>query len=110
MTKYFEKPRNILPVASCSSHEFDHTFKFGPRDLQKDAVDEFYHYLGGILRKAVLSPGEWIREWFEENGYQYESHAKYDSETNTIQTNYICCPSSAWHHIGSTCSVCGLKD
>jgi hypothetical protein len=109
-TKYFDKPRNVLPIARGPGHEKDFTFKFGKRDLQKGVKEEFNMYLGGILRKAVLSPGEWVREWFEENGYQYETHAKFDPDTNTILTNYLPCPSRYFHHIGSTCSVCEQKD
>jgi hypothetical protein len=111
MTKFFKTPPNRLPVArGGSEHKFDHTFRFGKRDLVANVNDKYSHYLGGILKQAVLKPGKWVRRWFEENGYQYEDHAKYDPKTNTIQTNDICCPSVCWHHVGSTCGVCGQKD
>jgi hypothetical protein len=108
--KFFDTPPNRLPIARGSGHDHDHTFQFGKKDLVKDVNNEYYQYLGGILKQAVLKPGKWIRRWFEENGYQYEDHAKFDPETNTIQTNYISCPSSYNHHVGDTCKVCGLKD
>lgn len=110
MTKFYDSPPNRLPIARGYSNDNDHTFHFGKRDLVARINDEYSFYLGGILKKAVQNPGVWIRRWFEENNYQYEDHAKYDPETNTIQTNDIRCPSSAWHHVGSVCDVCGLKD
>ena len=108
-TKYFDKPRGVLPRANGHS-ESKNVYRFGPRNLVETINAKYSHYIGGILKKAVLNPGVRVTEYCEENGYEYETYAVYDPKENTITSNYYGCPSRCNHHIGSTCSVCGLKD
>jgi hypothetical protein len=105
-TKYFEKPRSVLPRATGPG---ECIFTFGTRDLVADVKGTYYHFIGGILRKAVLSPGVRVTEYFEENGYEYETYAIYHPVDNTIHTNDIRCPNYCHHHLGSTCGVCGQE-
>lgn len=108
-TKYLNKPRGILPRAKGHSL-WENVYRFGPRNLTASVNDKYSRYIGGIFRKAVLSPGVRVVEYSEENGYEYETYAIFDPVENTITSNYFGCPSRYWHHVGSTCSVCGLRD
>lgn len=102
--------RNVLPRAKGFS-EWKNEYKFGPRNIQTEIKAEVHmQYLGGILKQAVLRPGQRVVQYFEENGYEYETYAIYDPSTNTITSNHFGCPNMCSHHIGSTCGVCGLKD
>lgn len=109
MTKIYDKPRGVFPRAEGHS-EMKNVYRFGPRDLVASINDKYSRYLGGILKKAVLNPGIRVLEYTEENGYEYETYAIFDPTTNTIESNWFGCPSRYGHHVGSTCSVCGLKD
>ena len=101
-------PRGVLPRAEGHS-EWKNVYKFGPRNLQETINDKYSSYLGGILKQAVLHPGDRVVAYHEENGYECEDYAIYDPAINTITSNSFGCPSRYWHHVGSTCSVCGLK-
>jgi hypothetical protein len=85
-------------------------YRFGPRDLVACINDKYSHYIGGILKKAVLKPGARVVEYSEENGYEYETYAIFNPKENTITSNWYGCPNRCSHHVGSTCPVCGLKD
>lgn len=74
---------------------------------------EYKWYPGGLhwlWRKAMENPGE-VQVWtFKEGPYQFTKIAIFDLENKVMNTNLAGCPSSTSHHIGSTCSVCGMKD
>ena len=110
MTVYTDKPRGILPFAKKNS-EFKNVYNFGKRDLSA-LVEDKYRSLGITqqMREAVRHPGVRITHYHEENGYEFETYSIYDPKTNSIITNWYGCPRSAWHHIGETCDMCGLKD
>lgn len=104
VTNRIDKPRGLFPKAT-GYNETMNVYRFGSRDLIQGIEDRC---IGGIFRKAVLQPGVRVEEHFEENGYEYTTYAIYDPKENTVTTNYAGCPSRFWHHVGSTCSVCGL--
>jgi hypothetical protein len=107
-TVYTKTPRGILPMATKHS-EWKNVYNFGKRNILS-LIESRDTSLGITqqMREAIRNPGVRQVHYQEENGYEYETYAIYDPKTNSITTNWIGCPRSAWHHIGDTCNMCGL--
>jgi hypothetical protein len=102
-------PKNKLPRAK-GHDEWKNVYKFGKRDMPKEVAEDKYHTgISGILKQAVLHPGDRVVRYCEENGYEYETYAIYDPVANIITSNYFGCPRSSSHHLGSTCGCCGQE-
>lgn len=99
---FTSKPVGRLPRATGMG---DSVYTFGARSRAS-----IIFLLGGIHLDAFNHPGETFRRYFEENGYEYEERATYDKATNTLTTNAGGCPVYYLHHIGHTCTMCGMKD
>jgi hypothetical protein len=101
---FTDKPVGKLPL----SHGLGPmTLKMGERD-----VEAMRSLLPSFLMQAVSNPGVTQFRYHEEtgNGYEYEERAIYNLDENTILTNAGACPRMYNHHVGSTCSVCGMVD
>jgi hypothetical protein len=105
-TKYIGPvPRGVLPRATGLP---DFPFQF--HKTTKAQLLDKYSSISRFFKQAIQNPGVTQYNYFEENGYEYESRATYHEDTNTIIANTYVCPYSYNHHVGSTCGCCGLKD
>jgi len=102
-----ETRKGKLPFASGHASK-GWTLNFKGRDLSKE-VRKKYNPLPHLFNQAIDNPGVKQSYFFEENGYEYEAHATWDPETQTMLTNQVC-PYRYGHHVGSICSCCGQKD
>ncbi len=101
---YTDQPKNKLPRATGMG---DSQFKLNDKSV-KDMLAK-YSMIPSRWKEAIQNPGETLRMYHEENGYEYEHRVRYDPETNSIwSTDY--CPFAFGHHLGQTCSCCGLVD
>jgi len=107
---YTDKPKGRLPLAR-GHNESENVFNFGNLDLP-EYIKNPYHslHISQHIRRAIENPNTRIIRYFEENGYEYCDWAEYKPYDNTVHTNDIRCPRYFAHHLGSTCSMCGLKD
>jgi hypothetical protein len=102
--------KGVLPFAS-AHNEFDNAFDLTRyqgqialgRNHQLAPFLLFYH----LFWDAIENPSQRQSEFFEENGYEYETYAEYDPDTCIMHTNYPACPHRDYHHIHQTCPVCG---
>ena len=106
--QYTDKPKGVLKQSKGMA---DWELNMGKRtrvELLEEGIG--LSLLGMFLRKAVANPGVLQVRYHEENGRcEFEDRAIYDPVTNIITTNLFC-PVSYHHHVGQTCSMCGLKD
>lgn len=102
---YTDKPRGVLRRATGLS---DTVLNLNPRT--KEDLLASTGFISFLQKEALRKPGKTIRQYHEENGYEYEERVTYDETLNIFITNNIQCPLSCHHHIGSTCGMCGLKD
>jgi hypothetical protein len=110
MPIFTDKPLGKLPRAK-GHDQWQNEFKFGQLNMAVVVEDKFSALgLTQLMRKAIRNPGVRMVRYNEENGYEYETYAIFDLGTNTLTTNHFSCPRSYGHHVGSTCSMCGLKD
>jgi hypothetical protein len=85
-------------------------------DVHKSYL-EYGKYVTGIhwmWKMAMDNPGEWIvyDYWEESYGRKriYRKWSRFNEDTGIMETNWSGCPRRVGHHVGSTCSVCGMKD
>ena len=81
--------------------------------LDLSVVDINFHYRHNPhVLQAILNPGTLVKTPVKrENGYTYEGAVCYTAPFLTVygMGHDIACPVRYSHHIGSTCTCCGLK-
>jgi len=112
--------RRVL-VMETTIKEIDNTKEFiSTYNLTEDyvkSVNSKYCPAPILIRNAVNKPNEEQEQFSEDKHgtltYRYRGIIIFDNETNilTVKGNAsVRCPNWTGHHLGSTCTTCGLKD